>query len=485
MQSEAFSRGKYMGMKIQAVIFDMGGTIETFGYTRELRLETMVAIQQRLMDAGIDLHLSNEQLLDVISSGLDRYKRWCLQSMEELPSRLVWSEYVFSEFDVDKEKVAEISEDLALLIETRFYRRAMRPEMPEVLKAIKGMGLKIGIISNVNSLGQVPTNLKEYGIIDYFYPIVLSSEYGVRKPDPSIFHYAARLIDAPTSQCVYVGDRIVRDIEGARRAGFGLAIQIRHDFEHGENDTGYTPDAVIDNMTELLDILKEKRDCKQTPKDARKIRALIFDAGDILYFRPQRGSSFASFLKGLGLEISPTHNQQKKEIEYQAYRGQITHDEYRESVVRLYGITEPEQLARGKQALIDDDANVAFFDRVPETLLALKEQGYLLGIVTDTANSISAKLSWFERGGFGHVWDSIISSLDIGTRKPDPKIYQAALHQLGLTPDQAIFVGHRVSELDGARAVGMQTVAFNYDKDASADYFIEKFSDLLKVPVLD
>jgi HAD superfamily hydrolase (TIGR01509 family) len=151
----------------------------------------------------------------------------------------------------------------------------------------------------------------------------------------------------------------------------------------------------------------------------------------------------------------------------------------------MYGITRPEQLARGKQALIDDDANVAFFEGVPETLLALKERGFLLGIVTDTANSISAKLSWFERGGFGHVWDSIISSMDIGTRKPDPRIYQAALQQLGLTPDQAVFVGHRVSELAGARAVGMQTIAFNYDQDASADYFIGQFSDILKVPVLD
>lgn len=473
-----------MGMKIQAVIFDMGGTIETFTYTRELRLEATAVIQQRLVRAGIDLHLSNEQLFDVITSGLDRYKRWCLQSMYELPSRRVWSEYIFANYDVDQEKLAEISEELMFLVETGFYRRAMRPEMPEVLQSLKQMGLKIGIISNVNSRGQVPTNLKEYGIIDYFYPIVLSSEFGRRKPDPSIFHHAARLIDAPASQCVYVGDRVVRDIDGARRAGFGLAIQIRHDFEHGENDIGFTPDAVISNMTELLDILKEKRDCEPAHQDARKIRALIFDAGDILYFRPQRGVGFVTFLKELGLEISPNHARQKKEIEHKAYRGQITHDEYREAIVRMYGITEPELIERGKQALIDDDANVAFFEGVPETLCALKEQGFLLGILTDTANSISAKLSWFERGGFGHVWDSIISSMDIGTRKPDPKIYEASLKQLGVTPDQAVFVGHRISELDGARAVGMQTVAFNYDKDASADYFIEKFSSLLKLPVL-
>ena len=139
-------------------------------------------------------------------------------------------------------------------------------------------------------------------------------------------------------------------------------------------------------------------------------------------------------------------------------------------------------MARGKQALIADDGNVAFFDGVPETLQELKARGYLLGIVTDTANSISAKLRWFERGGFGDVWDSIISSMDIGTRKPDPEIYQAVLRQLGLSPAQAIFVGHKASELAGAREVGMHTVAFNYDQDAGADYYIEKFSDLLNVP---
>jgi putative hydrolase of the HAD superfamily len=471
-------------MKIQAVFFDMGGTIETFSYTREIRLEATRLIHQRLIQAGIDLQLTNEQLYEVISRGLENYKRWSIKSMEELPSSRVWSEFILASCEVDMSRLSKISEELMFLIETRYYQRAMRPEMPGVLQVIEQMGLKIGVISNVNSRGQVPTNLKEYGIIQFFNPIVLSSEYHYRKPDPAIFHYAARLASVPTSQCVYVGDRIIRDIEGARRAGFGLAVQIKHDFEHGENDTGYAPDAAISDMTELLDILREARDCEETDTNAGKIRALIFDAGDILYFRPERGSGFVAFLKEQGLEISPNHTQQKKNIEYQAYRGQITHDEYREAIVRMYGITQPELVARGKLALIDDDANVAFFEGVPETLCALKEQGYLLAIVTDTANSISAKLNWFERGGFGHVWDAITSSMDIGTRKPDPRIYQAALQQLGLTADQAVFVGHRASELAGASAVGMQTIAFNYDKDASADYFLDKFSDLLKVPVL-
>ena len=469
-------------MNIKAVFFDMGGTIETFESTRELRLNTTVVIMQRLIDAGIDLHLATNELHDVISSGLSRYKQWSIQTMEELPPQRVWTDYILAGRDVHRKKISAISEDLMFLIETGFYHRAMRPEVPEVLQAIQELGLKIGLISNVNSRGQVPVNLKKYGIIEYFDPIVLSSEYGFRKPDPAIFHHGARLANVPASQCVYVGDRVVRDIDGARRAGFGLAIQIRHDFEHSEDDQGSLPDAVIDNLTELLEILRKERANQDSSADKRKIRAFIFDAGDILYHRPQRGRHFAAFLKELGLEPNPTFSQQKKAIQWQAYRGQITHEEYREAVVGIYRLTQPHLVERGKQALIEDDGNVSFFDGVAETLHGLKKQGYLLGIVTDTANSISAKLQWFERGGFGQVWDSIISSMDVGTRKPDPKIYQAVLQQLGLSPDQAIFVGHKASELAGAHAIGMQTVAFNYDKDAKADHFIENFSELLKIP---
>jgi len=462
-------------MEIQAVFFDLGGTIETFGFTRTLRLEATKVIRQRLSEAGIDLPVPDEQLLDLISAGLRTYKQWSVQNLEELSPLRIWSDYIFAGMDAGNLLTAESAEDLMLLVESQYYERVLRPEVPAVLEAIRQMGLKMGVISNICSLGLVPLQLERYGIAQYFSPVVMSSHYGRRKPDPAIFHYAARLAGVPTSACLYIGDRVIRDIDGARRAGFGKAVLIRHDFEHGEDDRGQTPDAVISSMTELLDILR----APVAPRPSTgKIRALIFDAGDLLYYRTQRGEKFKAFLREMGMEIDPNHEAARKAIEHKAYRGQISHDEYRESILDIYGIHRPELVARGKQALVDDDANVTFFDGVPETLLSLKEQGFLLGIVTDTANSISAKLSWFERGGFGHVWDSIISSLDIGVRKPDPSIYQASLRQLGLEPGQAAFVGHRTVELDGARAVGIPTIAFNYDPDARADYYIQHFCEL-------
>jgi putative hydrolase of the HAD superfamily len=475
-------------MTIQAVFFDMGGTIETFGYTRELRLDATPGIQHRLISAGIDLHLTNEQLSEVVSSGLQRYHDWSMQSLDELPAQQVWREYILADYPINPDPINAIAEDLMLYIETHYFHREMRPEIPAVLETIHKMGIKIGLISNVCSRSQVPANLHRYGIQHYFDPIVLSSEYGRRKPDPSIFHYAARLAHVPTSECLYVGDRIARDVMGARKAGFRLAILIRHDFEHSEEDQGVKPDAIINHMTEILDILRTEigqSERSDASEDAvpRQIRALIFDAGDILYFRPHKGNRFTAFLEELALPEEANAEEQKS-LTQQAYQGQINQDQYWEAILRSHGITQPKHIERGKEILREEADNVQFFEGVQETLIALKDKGYLLGIVTDTAMPLYVKLNWFERGGFGDVWDSIVSSKELGVRKPNPDIYHAALRQLGLMAEQAIFVGHKASELDGARAVGMKTIAFNHEEEAEADYFIDKFADILKLPIV-
>src|SRR5574341_532789 len=313
-------------MTIQAVFFDMGGTIETFWYSRELRLQATPCLQQLLLGAGINLNFSTNQWYRLVTEGLARYHRWRMKTMEELPPQRVWRDYVFAGYPVDEDALDAIAEDLMLYIETYYYRREMRPEIPTVLDTIQEMGLKIGLISNVCSRTQVPGNLVQYGIRHYFDPIVLSSTYGRRKPDPAIFHYAARLASVPTSESVYVGDRVSRDIRGARKAGYKLVIQIQHDFKHGEDDSGALPDAIISRMTGLIDILRTdlNRSGSNTPAGTghpHPVRALLFDAGDILYFRPNRGLKLTAFLDELALVVEETSSAEKKSIVDQAYQG--------------------------------------------------------------------------------------------------------------------------------------------------------------------
>ena len=153
--------------------------------------------------------------------------------------------------------------------------------------------------------------------------------------------------------------------------------------------------------------------------------------------------------------------------------------------MNLYGITDPVLLSDEIQRALQEKEKIRFFDGAQETLHKLKARNLYLGIVTDTAQPLHKKINKLERGGIGHFWDAITPSSEVGVQKPDPRIYQLTLQQLGVKPDQAVFVGHKTSELDGARKVGLKTVAFNYDADAKADFYINHFSDLADLFILN
>ena len=472
---------------LKAVFFDMGGTIDTYRYTRAYRTSQAYLIRECLAKGGIALDLTDEHLADAITSGMSEYLEWNSDSNIELKPAEIWSTFIFKDTALTAERIAPIAENLALLYETRLYFREMRPEMPRVLAKIQKMGLKIGCVSNTQSLYQVSANLKEYGILEYFDPIVLSSEYGLRKPDPAIFYAAARLANVPTGACVFVGDVISRDILGANRAGYRLAIQIKHPYNRHDPDEGAIPDAIIENMEELLPILAaalEKDLAGDSLQNGHQVKAIFFDAGDVLYYRPEKDKNFNQFLEGKALVIHPEFNAERKRLKDLAFSGQIGRHEYYEQVLSLYGVIDPSIVAEGVEAMKLDDNTVEIVDGVPETIIQLKEKGFILGIITDTAMPFTKKLNWFDQYGFGHVWDSVISSKELGERKPSPLLYESAMTQVGISPAEAVFVGHKKSELDGARAVGMKTIAFNYEDDAVADVYLAQFSDLLKVPFI-
>lgn len=469
-------------MSLKAVFFDMGGTIQNFWTNRELKVKSIPAFRDTFLRAGINFQLSDEALTDLVSDGISSYHKWNRKSRIELKPFEVWKKFVLKEYQFPDETLASIAEDLTYLYETTFYFREMRPEIPEVLATIKSMGLSMGIISNTQSQRQVPDNLTQYGIIDYFDPIVLTSQFGLRKPDPSIFYYAARLAKVPTGSCAYVGDKINRDVLGSYRAGFRLSVKINHIYDDGEPDEGATPDAEIDNMFELIPLLEKELEKDRLFAKAemdRKIKAIFFDAGDILYYRPEKQLNFNNFLKGKEYNADPELGRKTKESRELAFQGKVDRHEYYRKTVELYGFTDEKLIQEGIDALDLDDNTVAIFDGVPETIKALKDQGYLLGIITDTALPYTIKLKWFEKEGFGHVWDIIVSSKDIGIRKPSPLLYEEALTQAGFKPEECVFVGHKASELEGARNMGMNTVAFNYDKKAVADKYIDDFRELV------
>jgi HAD superfamily hydrolase (TIGR01509 family) len=265
-----------------------------------------------------------------------------------------------------------------------------------------------------------------------------------------------------------------------------MAIQIRHVYDDGAQGASAEPNAVIDDISELLPILEramvdDRRVMDQAAPDT--LEAIFFDAGDILYHRPNKRQNLARFLAQHAAIPASDFEARRAALTERAYCGEIERGAYYRALLALYGVQE-DALDEGVVALERDDETVEIMPGVPETLRALKRRGFVLGIITDTALPSHIKLEWFSKAGFGDVWDAIISSTEMGVRKPNPAIYAAALEQCGVAAQRAAFVGHRTVELDGAKALGMLTIALHYDPDARADFHLDQFADLITLPLL-
>ena len=58
------------------------------------------------------------------------------------------------------------------------------------------------------------------------------------------------------------------------------------------------------------------------------------------------------------------------------------------------------------------------------------------------------------------LFDTMVFSFDVGTTKPDPKIYQYAAQKLSASPAECIFIDDVESYCQGAIAVGMHAVHY-------------------------
>jgi len=127
------------------------------------------------------------------------------------------------------------------------------------------------------------------------------------------------------------------------------------------------------------------------------------------------------------------------------------------------------------------DQNPRPLPGVPATLAVLHGSGLSLAAVCNcvhTSNVLKQRLTRFSIGPF---FEAVVTSIDLRSTMPDPECYRAALDQLHLEPSEVAFVGHDTAQLAGATAVGMKTVAFNFDPDAVADVHVEHFEDLIDV----
>ena len=98
----------------------------------------------------------------------------------------------------------------------------------------------------------------------------------------------------------------------------------------------------------------------------------------------------------------------------------------------------------------------ALFGDVAPTLTRLKEMGLSTGVLSNLAEPLPPIVASL---GIDSHLDVLVTSLEVGAEKPDPRMFQAALNKVGISPNEAVHVGDQYhSDVGGAKAVGIHAV---------------------------
>jgi putative hydrolase of the HAD superfamily len=94
----------------------------------------------------------------------------------------------------------------------------LRPYVVPLFTALRAARSQIAIVSNTEaSLSNF--DLDQFPVLRTADAIVLSSDVGIRKPEPGIFHLALNRLHAAATAAVFVGNDWDADVRGARAAG--------------------------------------------------------------------------------------------------------------------------------------------------------------------------------------------------------------------------------------------------------------------------
>jgi putative hydrolase of the HAD superfamily len=108
----------------------------------------------------------------------------------------------------------------AAFIDVRSW--ALFPDVAPMLARLAGSGLTLGVLSNWEAW--LPDLLAALGVGAAFAHVLVSGTLGLEKPDPAIFHLAARRAACRLDELVYVGDSLHHDIEPCVRLGIPAVL---------------------------------------------------------------------------------------------------------------------------------------------------------------------------------------------------------------------------------------------------------------------
>ena len=126
------------------------------------------------------------------------------------------------------------------------------------------------------------------------------------------------------------------------------------------------------------------------------------------------------------------------------------------------------------------------YDGIPELLESLKAEGIRMAVVSNKPHEQTKDVvrTFFAEGTF----DEVQGQSDKYPRKPDPSAVYAVLERMGVSPEEAVYVGDSEVDMKTGKAAGMLTVGVTWGfrseevlLETGADRTIDHAAELLKL----
>jgi putative hydrolase of the HAD superfamily len=207
-------------MDVRALLFDVNGTLIDIE-TDEWMDQCYRAISHYLTYQGIALHrgevrdLYFQIMKEQFAASAEKYPEFDVVAVWREALRRCGTDYTRS---LPPETLQQMPLFLAQMQRGVSRKRLVAfPQTQEVLGQLKTR-YRLAAVSDAQSAYGLP-ELRAAGLAEYFESVIVSGDYGYRKPDPRMFQNALAALQVRPEQAIFVGNDRYRDILGARQAG--------------------------------------------------------------------------------------------------------------------------------------------------------------------------------------------------------------------------------------------------------------------------
>jgi putative hydrolase of the HAD superfamily len=206
------------------------------------------------------------------------------------------------------------------------------------------------------------------------------------------------------------------------------------------------------------------------------IAAVVFDFGGVFTPSPFEAVATAGAVVGLDadesmLAVFGPYDRDTDHPWHQAERGELDLAAVREHILDAarsagYELDLFEVLASMAGSVVRDD--------MVERTRQLRRDGYRTAMITN--NVAEFREYWRSMLPLDELFDLVVDSSEVGMRKPDPRIFELVLEQLGgIEPERSVFLDDYFGNIVAAEALGMHGILV----EAHYDQAIARLDELL------